>query len=242
LEKLSQLSMQVSAAAAPAVTKLKSAMEGDATLPVAGFWRRTFAFCLDMAILTLLGTLLIVLPLQAAFQGTETSSPMVPSAVTPEAAMEPPPGAEPAFTAEDAEALMEIGGKVVKSEAFRGSGRSVVSLLSFLWEAAAALFALFLVAVALFVLLGYYAGFESSRLQATPGKLLLRIKVAGVNGQPVSYARAAARNLAKVSFFLFPLTIVFLGYALFSKRRGLHDLFSGCKILLRRSPAAQTFA
>ncbi len=67
-----------------------------------------------------------------------------------------------------------------------------------------------------------------SRLQATPGKLLLGLRVAGVNGQRLSYRRASARNLGKLLFF--PCSPLFLGYALFSKRRGMHDLFSGCSL------------
>jgi signal peptidase I len=49
-----------------------------------------------------------------------------------------------------------------------------------------------------FVLLLYFAGFEGSRLQASPGKLLVGIKVVSSSGCRLSFRRALARTVAKI--------------------------------------------
>ena len=78
----------------------------------------------------------------------------------------------------------------------------------------------------------YYAGFESSRSQATPGKLLMRIVVTDLDGNKPSFARVTLRHFAK---FISTL-IIFLGFlmiGLTSKRQGLHDKIAGCLVLLQ---------
>ena len=227
--RFSQLSAQVSTVAVPAAQQIRSTIQGDTSLPLAGFWRRLFAFGLDLVVLAVLGNLLIglliVQPLKAAFN-------------RPAPAVQAQPVAEaqitnaPALTPHHAEMLLDLGEKIGENASVRrGVVRGGVALLQLLWEAAVGLFAFLLVTITLLVLLGYYAGFECSRLQATPGKLLLGLRVAGVNGQRLSYRRTSARNLGKLLFF--PCSPLFLGYALFSKRRGMHHLFSGCKVILR---------
>ncbi|MGE4292996.1 MAG: RDD family protein [Desulfovibrio sp.] len=78
----------------------------------------------------------------------------------------------------------------------------------------------------------YYAGLESSRIQATPGKLVLGFKVTGMHGERISFSRAVGRHFAKIlSGVLF-----FVGYLmiLFTRRRqGLHDLLAGCLAVQR---------
>jgi uncharacterized RDD family membrane protein YckC len=78
----------------------------------------------------------------------------------------------------------------------------------------------------------YFAGFESSRSQATPGKLLMRIVVTDLDGNKPSLARVTLRHFAK---FISTL-IIFLGFlmiGLTSKRQGLHDKIAGCLVLLQ---------
>ncbi len=68
----------------------------------------------------------------------------------------------------------------------------------------------------------YYPVFHSSRLQATPGKALLGLKVVSSNGETLSYKYAFLRELAK---FLTTATLG-VGYMmiLFTKRKQtLHD-------------------
>ncbi|MCK7475084.1 MAG: RDD family protein [Rhodopseudomonas palustris] len=54
----------------------------------------------------------------------------------------------------------------------------------------------------------YYAGFESSRSQATPGKVLMRIMVTDIEGNKPTFARATLRHFAK---FISAL-IIFIGF------------------------------
>lgn len=78
----------------------------------------------------------------------------------------------------------------------------------------------------------YYAGFESSRSQATPGKLLMCIVVTDLEGNKPSFARVTLRHFAK----FISTVIIFLGFlmiGLTEKRQGLHDKISGCLVLLQ---------
>jgi uncharacterized RDD family membrane protein YckC len=78
----------------------------------------------------------------------------------------------------------------------------------------------------------YYAGFESSRSQATPGKLLVRIVVTDLRGHKPTFARVTLRHFAK---FISTL-IIFIGFlmiGLTKKRQGLHDKIAGCLVLLQ---------
>jgi uncharacterized RDD family membrane protein YckC len=76
----------------------------------------------------------------------------------------------------------------------------------------------------------YFAGMESSRWQATLGKKALDIRVTDLEGNRISFLRAAARNLAKY----FSLVILFVGVLMipFTKRKqGLHDLIARCLVV-----------
>jgi uncharacterized RDD family membrane protein YckC len=78
----------------------------------------------------------------------------------------------------------------------------------------------------------YFAGFESSRSQATPGKLLMRIVVTDLEGNKPTFARVTLRHFAKIISTL----IIFLGFlmiGLTKKRQGLHDKIAGCLVLLQ---------
>jgi len=77
----------------------------------------------------------------------------------------------------------------------------------------------------------YFAGFECSRGQATPGKTLLRIVVTDTDGARISFARATLRHFFK---FISAL-IIFIGFimiGLTKKRQGLHDRVAGCLVIL----------
>lgn len=78
----------------------------------------------------------------------------------------------------------------------------------------------------------YFAGFESSRSQATPGKLLMRIVVTDMTGNKPTFARVTLRHFAKFVSAL----IIFIGFlmiGLTQKRQGLHDKIAGCLVLLQ---------
>ena len=76
----------------------------------------------------------------------------------------------------------------------------------------------------------YFAGFESSSKQATPGKMAVGIKVTDADGNRISFGRASGRHLGKgLSISLF-----FIGYlmaAFTQKKQGLHDMLAGCLVV-----------
>jgi len=78
----------------------------------------------------------------------------------------------------------------------------------------------------------YYAGFESSRSQATPGKVLMRSVVTDLDGNRISFARATLRFFGK----FISLLIIFIGFlmiGLTKKKQGLHDKIARCLVLLQ---------
>jgi uncharacterized RDD family membrane protein YckC len=79
----------------------------------------------------------------------------------------------------------------------------------------------------------YYVLFESSKLQATPGKLALRLRVTDLNGQRVSVGRAAARNVVRIAGLIFGLIpiICYLAIAWTQRKQGLHDLMASTLVL-----------
>jgi uncharacterized RDD family membrane protein YckC len=78
----------------------------------------------------------------------------------------------------------------------------------------------------------YFAAFESSPWQATPGKRLLGIAVTDLIGQRISFVRASARYFASLlsQFFL----IGYLMAAITLQKQALHDMLTGCLVLKRR--------
>jgi uncharacterized RDD family membrane protein YckC len=71
----------------------------------------------------------------------------------------------------------------------------------------------------------YYAILESSKYQATVGKIALGIKVTDLNGARVSFPRATGRYFGKiVSAAIF--MIGFLMVAFTEKKQGLHDILA----------------
>jgi uncharacterized RDD family membrane protein YckC len=78
----------------------------------------------------------------------------------------------------------------------------------------------------------YYAIFESSRFQATPGKLALRLRVVDYRGAKISFGKASLRVFIK----FFSGIIVCAGYIMvaFTKRKqGLHDLIAKVLVITR---------
>jgi len=78
----------------------------------------------------------------------------------------------------------------------------------------------------------YYAGFESSRSQATPGKVLMHLVVTDLQGNKPTFARTTLRFFWKYISAL----IIFIGFLMIGftrKRQGLHDKLSGCLVLLQ---------
>jgi uncharacterized RDD family membrane protein YckC len=94
--------------------------------------------------------------------------------------------------------------------------------------------------IVLLIGFAYYVLFESSKWQATPGKLACGIRVTDTAGQRLSLGRAASRNLIRlanaVPFLSVFLPLVFYVTAAFSERKqGIHDMLAGTYVLTGRA-------
>ena len=72
----------------------------------------------------------------------------------------------------------------------------------------------------------YMAWFESSRHQATPGKMLLKLKVVDQRDQRISFGRATGRSFAKYLSTMICL-IGWIMVAFTERKQGLHDILAG---------------
>lgn len=83
----------------------------------------------------------------------------------------------------------------------------------------------------------YFAGFESSGWQATPGKKALSLKVTGGSGSPVSFGRATGRHFGKLlSALLLGAGFIMIGFT--SEKQGLHDMVADCHVVESRGARA----
>src|SRR5690348_5308032 len=83
----------------------------------------------------------------------------------------------------------------------------------------------------------YFAVCESSRWQATLGKLALGLQVTDEYGRRIGFARASGRYFGKfVSAFI--LGIGFLLAAWTTRKQALHDSMAGCCVVRKRELAA----
>ena len=78
----------------------------------------------------------------------------------------------------------------------------------------------------------YYAGFEASSWQATPGKKLLRMYVTDLSGRRITFSRASFHNIGRmISEMTF--WIGYIPAAFTEKKQALHDMIAGCLVLRR---------
>ena len=83
----------------------------------------------------------------------------------------------------------------------------------------------------------YYAFFECSKWQATPGKLALGMRVTDMDGQRLGFARSSLRNavrLANAITALIPL-VSYLTVAWTARHQGLHDMLAKTLVLNGRA-------
>src|SRR5690554_2536333 len=78
----------------------------------------------------------------------------------------------------------------------------------------------------------YFSLFESSRHQATPGKMALGIKVVDRHGQRLSFGHALGRWVSAALSYL-TLYIGFLMAAFTDRKRALHDMVAGTLVVDR---------
>jgi len=88
------------------------------------------------------------------------------------------------------------------------------------------------IAIALAVGWAYGAGMESSALQASLGKLALRLKVTDELGNRLTFAPTTARHFAKFAS-LFSLGIGYVMAGFDDEKQALHDQIAGTRVLYR---------
>ncbi|HYM81227.1 MAG TPA: RDD family protein [Candidatus Limnocylindria bacterium] len=137
-----------------------------------GFWRRTAAFWVDLALAWLFGTLL----------------------------------------------LMALRLEVTQPDHFEP--RTLLSL-----------------GIRLIVAWLYRSVFMSSRAQATPGQLLLNLKITDLEGRRISFARATGRYFAEwISFMICLIGYVMIAFS--DRKQALHDKLAGCLVVHAKPSAA----
>ena len=91
---------------------------------------------------------------------------------------------------------------------------------------------LWLIALVLIAHLLYFTFFESSKLQATPGKMLIGIIVTDLQGQRISFLRALGRNLGKVlSHMLLNIGFIMAGFT--ARKQALHDILAETLVVMK---------
>ncbi len=80
----------------------------------------------------------------------------------------------------------------------------------------------------------YFAGFESSRYQATFGKRIVGIVVTSSNGKRVSFGQATVRYFAKLLSVL-TVGIGFVMIGITQKKQGLHDFIAQTLVIKKGS-------
>ena len=79
----------------------------------------------------------------------------------------------------------------------------------------------------------YFAVLESSRNQATLGKMACRVIVSDLHGNQVSFARATLRHFSKfISLFLFFTGFLCIGYTRY--HQGFHDVIAATLVWYQR--------
>ena len=81
----------------------------------------------------------------------------------------------------------------------------------------------------------YFALFESSSFQATPGKMAVGIKVTDMNGNRISFERASGRHFSKIFSYLTSL-IGYIMVAFTQKKQGMHDIVASCLVVNKSEP------
>lgn len=91
--------------------------------------------------------------------------------------------------------------------------------------------------VALVIGFVYYAAFECSKWQATPGKLAIGMRVTSLDGHRIGFGRSLARNavrLVNMITALLPL-ICYLAVAWTMRKQGFHDMLAKTLVLNGRA-------
>ncbi len=91
----------------------------------------------------------------------------------------------------------------------------------------------FLLVVVIIIPWIYFAILESSRNQATLGKMACRIIVTDLHGKPITFARATLRHFSKyISLMVVGIGFFCIGYTRY--HQGLHDVIGACLVWYQR--------
>ncbi len=83
----------------------------------------------------------------------------------------------------------------------------------------------------------YFALCESSRWQATPGKLALSLCVTDMHGRRIGFGQATGRYFGKIlSGLIFDIGFMMAGWT--ARKQALHDLLAGCCVVRKEGLAA----
>lgn len=89
-------------------------------------------------------------------------------------------------------------------------------------------------AVCALVALLYFAAFESSRYQATLGKIAVGMIVIDLKGNRISFTKAIIRTLSKIlSGLILDIGFFMIGFT--EKRQGLHDMIAGTTVVMKNT-------
>jgi len=89
------------------------------------------------------------------------------------------------------------------------------------------------IGLTIFVVWLYYAFFESSAWQATPGKRILKLYVTDIHGRPLTFTRATLRYFGKmISGLTFMVGYILAGFT--EKKQALHDILASTLVMRRK--------
>jgi uncharacterized RDD family membrane protein YckC len=81
----------------------------------------------------------------------------------------------------------------------------------------------------------YFAAFQGSSRQATPGQMVLGIRVTGLDGGPIGFGRATGRYFASWLSAMV-LLIGFIMAAFTERKQALHDILAGTLVVRGAGP------
>lgn len=111
------------------------------------------------------------------------------------------------------------------SEMDTGDSENIVGMMAAFF-AAVATYALLAKAIQIL----YFTFMESSKMQATLGKLALGIKVTDMDGAKLDFGKAFVRNICKfISDFTLLIGYIMAGFT--EKRQALHDVIAGTLVV-----------
>lgn len=128
--------------------------------------------------------------------------------------------------------ILSLAAPFARSESVAGSPLGIFAMIGFAGIAFTSLVTI------LFIFVLYGPLFESSRLMATPGKLLLGLRVGDVDRNRLTLFRALLRSMAKLLSAI-PLGIGFIMAGVTRRKQALHDMVVSAVVFKDRPTSAK---